>query len=224
MRRATFVMCVAVLAAVSPAAAGSLDVRLGAFFPQVRSTLFDDAGQLYGTRRSDWTGVTGGAEYSARLGRNVELGVHLDGYGRSLNTSYSGYTGDGGREIRQNLRLTTVPLGMTLRFTPTGRRARLAPYVGAGVDVIFWEYEAYGDFIDFFDDGLPVRYDDFVSSGATVGVHGVAGLRIPLDRDFSLTAEFRYLAAAKDDMEDDFRGNDIDVSGASATLGMNLRF
>ena len=80
---------------------------------------------------------------------NVELGVRFDCYSRTVDTSYRDYTWPDGREIQQSLRLSMVPLGVSVRFVPTSKRAKIAPYVGGGVDAIFYQYEEYGDFVDF---------------------------------------------------------------------------
>ena len=66
---------------------------------------------------------------------NVELGFHVDGYGKTVNTSYRDFTWDDGGEIDQTLRLTIVPSGVTLRLVPTSKRTKFAPYVGGGVDL-----------------------------------------------------------------------------------------
>jgi hypothetical protein len=106
----------------------------------------------------------------------------------------------------------------------------VAPYLAAGVDVFFWHYEAEGDFIDFQDPDLPIRHDRFISDGVTVGFHAAAGIRIPLNEDFSVVAEGRYQWAKDDDMGGDFSRppggapHQLDLSGASATLGFHLRF
>jgi opacity protein-like surface antigen len=238
MRRVLVVVTLALLA-VSPAlaSAGSLDLRIGGFFPQTDSNLFTDDSDLYtrqptllgasgrppGLSRSDWNGLYGGIEYSAQLARNVELGFHVDGYGRSLDTSYRDHTRQDGSEIQQTLRLNVVPLGVSVRLVPGGRHAALAPYVAVGVDAVFYKYEEFGDFIDFFDSSLPIRSDSFRSEGVAAGVHGAAGLRVALGDDFALVAEGRYLYS-KTDAGGDFRNYRIDLSGASATLGLHIRF
>lgn len=212
------------------ASAGGLDLRIGGFLPDAKSTLFQDDESLYtrdanpdvGVRPKDWRGITGGAEYNANLGRNLELGFSLDAYGRRLETSYRDYTDESGGEVRQTLKLTTVPLGVTIRLVPGSRYARLTPYLGAGVDLIFYRYEEYGDFIDFRGD-YSILSDDFVSEGVAPGVHVAGGIRVALNDDFSLVGEARY-QRAKHDMGDDFRGSRIDLSGTSVTLGLHLRF
>jgi hypothetical protein len=235
VQRAMAVLTLALVAAVPASArAGGLDLRLGAFFPSGNSNLFDDDNQLYlhnghPVTKSDFKGIYGGLEYNARLARNVEIGFSVDGYGRSLDTSYRDHVTQNGDEIRQTLQLNIVPVGVSIRIVPTNRRAPLAPYLAVGADLVFWNYEEFGDFVAFQDPALPIVPDHFKSSGVTPGVHVAVGLRIALNRDFSLVGEGRYLWA-KADMGGDFAptqpglGNRIDLGGASATLGIHIRF
>jgi opacity protein-like surface antigen len=225
MKRVLATVAVLVVVAVAvPAAAGSLEVRIGAFIPRAQSLLFEDTADLYDTETSDWTGVTGGLEYRQRLAETLEVGVHLDGYSRELHTSYREFVRDSGGEIRQTLKLTTAPLGVTLRFVPGDRHAAIQPYLGAGVDIVFWEYEEFGSFIDFFDDDEIVEFDSFISDGAAPAAHVAGGLRVALSPDIGLSAEARYLFAGKVEMGDDFRGSELDLAGASATLGFFVNF
>jgi opacity protein-like surface antigen len=210
------------LAPAAPAAAQGLDLRVGAFFPRADSNLFRDDEILYTVSKSDWTGVFGGAEYSHRLGENVELGVSIDYYERQIDTAYRDYVDGRGNDIFQTLRLEMVPVGVTLKFVAGDRFKAVQPYIGVGADLVAYKYEEFGEFIDF--DGRFDIYDDaFISESVTFGLHGVAGLRVPFGDDFALALEGRYLWA-KDDMPDDFRGNEIDLSGASATIGLHVRF
>ena len=229
MQRAMVVLTLAVVAAAPVSArAGGLDVHVGGYFPSGSSNLFSDDNQLYQhdghpVGKSDFNGVIGGFEYNARLVPNLEIGFGVDWYGRSLDTSYNSFVTSGGDEIRQTLRLEVVPVGVTIRIVPTSRRARVAPYLGVGADLVFWNYEEFGNFIDFQDPTQPVAPDHFRSSGVTGGAHVEAGLRIYLNRDFALVAEGRYLWA-KTNMGDDFSQNRIDLGGASGTLGFRIRF
>jgi opacity protein-like surface antigen len=226
MRRVMAVAALGILGmAVSAerAAAGGLDLRAGAFFPRAESNLFDDDTELYTIDKNDWVGFSGGAEYNLNLSDNVELGLSVDGYSRTKDTVYRDFTRPSGREIEQTLKLTTVPVGATLKYVFNARRGAFTPYVGVGADIVYYEYEEFGDFIDFNSNDLDVVGDDFFDSGAAPGFHAVAGLRFPLGDDFSLTAEGRYLWAKKD-MGEDFRQNEIDLSGPSATIGLNIRF
>ncbi len=214
---------VALAAAPRPAAAAGLDLRAGAFFPRADSNIFADTEELFGAQKDDWIGFTGGIEYSFRVARQLELGFHVDYYGKRLDTFYVDFTRPNGQDIFQTLEIDTVPTGATLRFVMNPSRGAVTPYLGVGADAVFYEYKQYGDFIDFFDDGLPVHTDFFVDEGTAFGFHVTAGVRIPMGDDFSLVAEGKYMWA-KTDMGEDFRLNEIDLSGPSATLGINLRF
>ena len=124
--------------------ASGAELRLGAFAPSADSQFFDDDDDLYATRDKDWRGLTGGGEFSFDLGPNVELGLHIDGYGRELSTSYREFTHENGDDIRQHLKLSIIPMGASLRILPAGKRAAISPYLAAGVDVVAYKYEEFG--------------------------------------------------------------------------------
>jgi hypothetical protein len=228
MRRATGVLTLLTLAAVPVVSeASSLDIRLGAFFPRAESNLFVDDADLYvkdgqPLQKDDWIGFAGGAQFNVEVAPYAELGFSIDGYSRTLDTSYREFVSESDREIFQSLRLTTVPVAVQLRLGPTDRGA-FSPYVAVGGDAVFYKYEEYGDFIDFDVPSHPIIPDSFISEGVGWGFHAAAGVRVPVSHDFSFNAEAKY-QWVKDDMPDDFAGNEIDLGGLTATLGVNLRF
>jgi hypothetical protein len=227
MRRLAAVLtCLLASAIAAPAHAGSLDLRGGAFFPRADSgapnDLFRDDSTLYTVGKSDWTGFYGGVQWNMKVAPLLEVGFSVDGYSREVHTSYRDYVRPNGREIQQTLEFDMVPMGITLRLGPTDRGV-FAPYIGGGVTFIAWEYEEYGEFIDFDSRDLDIVEDWFLSEGVDVGFHVVGGIRIPIGDDFSIVAEGRY-QWAEAEMGDDFRGNKLDLTGASATLGVNIRF
>jgi len=217
------------VAGASPLLAGGLDVRLGAFFPRGGETLFQDDRTLYNVSTSDFTGFTGGVEYNQVVVKNVEIGLSIDGYGQTVRSNYRDYTRPDGSEIHQTLKLSTLPLGLTVRFVPTSKRTKVAPYIGGGMDAIYWEYQEYGDFIDFLDPEYTIHSDSFRSSGWAFGLHVAGGCRFYLNRDFAIVGEGRY-QWAHEDMGGDFAPNapglvnTIDLSGWSATVGVHVRF
>jgi hypothetical protein len=217
------------LAGASSASASGLDLRIGGFFPRGNETLFQDVRELYMVEKSDFYGVYGGIEYNTEVAPNLEVGVSFDAFGSSEDTSYRDYVRPDGREIEQTLKLRMMPLGVTLRFLPTAKSASFVPYVGGGVDAVFYKYEEYGDFIDFFDPDYTVVPDAFRSESVAFGFHAVAGLRVYINRDFAIVGEGRY-QWAEDDMGDDFAPNEaglinrIDLSGPSFTVGLHVRF
>ncbi len=117
-----------------------------------------------------------------------------------------------------------VPLGVSLRAVPTSRRARVAPFVEVGADVVFYEYREFGDFIDFQDPTRAIYSDAFKASGAAPGFHVAGGIRVPVSDDFNIVGQYRYQIAKKKDMGDDFGGLALDLNGGMATFGVNIRF
>ena len=229
MRRATLSLTLlALLVASSRAGAGGLDLRIGGYFPRGNETLFEDDRSLYFVEKSDFYGVYGGIEYNQVVLDNVELAIHFDGYGRTVDTSYRDYTWDDGSEIRQSLKLSMLPLGVSVRFVPTSKRTKIAPFVGGGVDAIFYDYEEYGDFVCFPPASGTCRFDydvvadAFEADGTAFGFHALGGLRVYLNRDIAIVAEGRY-QWAEDDMGDDFTLR-IDLSGWTFTVGAHIRF
>ena len=241
MSRAAAALMALGLVAGSPAAgwASGLELRLGAFFPRGQSNLFDDVRELYtpdsradectvtscpGVQVEDWNNLYGGAEYSFNLAPKVEMAFSLDGYGKEIESSYRDSVRDDGSEIRQTLQLTMIPLGVSFRVTPLHRQAPVQPYLTVGGDAFFYRYEEFGEFIDFFDDSRPISSDSFVSDGVVFGGHAAVGLRVPIGHDFAITGEVRYQFAPRQQMDDDFSLNEIDLNGTTATIGVRLRF
>ena len=248
MRRAalSFTLLLTLLAAAPEAGAQGLDLRIGGFLPRLNDcgvpssqpaeyTLFQDVCELYVVDKNSFDGVFGGIEYSHVILKNVEVAVHVDGSSETVDTFYRDYErpperpGERGNNVFQTLRLRTAPLGVSLRFVPTGKRVKVAPFVGGGVDAIFYQYEEFGDFIAFEDPDFPIYADHFIADGTALGVHVLAGIRVYVNRDFAIVGEARY-QWAKDDMDDDFAPNEpglvnrIDLSGWTFTAGVHVRF
>ena len=228
------IIAVAVLGPVS-AYAGSLELRLGGFYPKADSLRFKDNEELFFVGKDDWAGLTGGLEYAWNAGRSSELGLHLDGFGRTIGTSYRDYKRGSGGEVLLDLELNIASLGASYRYVFGRRHARFKPYVGLGADVVFWEYKEVGSRIDFGDcDRFGceiVEFDEAFADGAVPAAHVMAGLRFAITPDIYLTAEAKYLAAATDEMKDDFgfvppgvAPNEINLSGSAATIGLMIRF
>src|SRR5262245_65338744 len=77
-RSLAFVAVLLLAASARPASAGSLDLRVGGFFPRAESSLFLDDASLYTVDpRSDFDGWYGGAEYSMKIHDYIELGIHV---------------------------------------------------------------------------------------------------------------------------------------------------
>lgn len=209
--------------APSEARASGLEVRIGGMLPRVDSILFDDSVILYQVEKDDFRGAFGGIEFTRKLAPNIELGLAVEGYGREIPTFYREFTRPSGREIEQTLRFVVVPASAIVRFLPDGRYRTWTPYVGAGVSALFWQYEEFGDFIDFGQNSQPVVPDSFKSNGTTGGFVLNAGLRYRINEDFQITADYRRFSG-KATAGGDFAPNEVDLTGSAVTVGFRLRF
>ena len=205
------------------ARASGFEVRFGGFLPKLDSILFADSIQLYTVQKDDFNGFFWGGEFTHNIHPNVEVALALEGYAKEIPTMYRDYTRDNGREILQTLRFQTIPLSAIVRAVPSGRYRKITPYIGGGFTANFWEYEEWGDFIDFDSRDYDVYFDSFKSEGTAWGPMVNAGIRYRVTTDFQIVADYRHFWG-KEIMDGDFRGNEIDVSGHAITAGFRLIF
>lgn len=243
MNRAAGVMIAAALAlplsATGASAQGpwparnAFQLRLGYFFPEGGGDLWDGNEQAFTLDASDFDDFSFGLGWVHSYSNLVETGVNLDFYGSRVRSSYRDYVDSGGFPIFHDTRLGETPLTVDVRFLPGGRH-RLRPggravrkpvfYVGAGLGVVFWYYEEYGDFIDFTVDELPIFPGSFRDSGTAFEYHGLAGVELPLGRTTHLLFEARY-SKADANLGGDFDGlGKIELGGPSLHGGLSFRF
>ena len=119
--------------------------------------------------------------------------------------------------------LRLIPAG---RYGGAGGRRAKRPvwYIGGGIGANLWEYEEFGDFVDFSDPDLPVVFDHFRDSGTTFQAHALTGFELPFGRAWSFVVEGKYTWASTD-LRGDFAGlGEIDLGGFSISAGGSIRF
>src|SRR6187399_2046978 len=159
-------------------------------------------------------GLTFGGEYLIPIGRFVEAGAGISYYKKSVDSRYALLVADDPStpqeeedDILQDLSVRQVPLAFTVRVLPLGASNPIQPYVGGGINVIFWNYKEEGEFVDEFND---VFIDTFEDSGTKVAPTILAGIRFAM-QGFSVGGEFRWQKADADlDPTGGFLGSKID--------------
>lgn len=221
------------VAAPDASAQQSLNLYIGAFAPQSldsRSTsdvLFQNSAFLSTLNRdrgidiNEFTGVSLGGEYLVGLGRNLEGGLGLGFYQRTVPVVYTDSVNANGSEIAQDLKLRVVPFTATVRFLPLGHDSGVQPYIGAGVGVFAWRYSETGEFIDRRNN---IFVDSFRASGTATGPVILGGIRFPIG-PVGVGGEIRW-QNAKSDLPSDqgFAGSTISVGGFNYIFTMNFRF
>lgn len=165
--------------------------------------------------------ATIGGEWLIPVGSMFEFGAGLSFSRKTVPSIYADYIDGDGTEVENNLRIRQVPLAFTGRWLPLGQSSPVQPYVGAGVGVILWKYEEFGEFIDFAN-GSQVFTDNFPSSGTTTAPIILGGVRFATDR-YAVGGELRY-QKAKGDLDPGFAGTKIDLGGWTYQATFGARF
>ena len=170
---------------------------------------------------SKFKGGTAGADWLIAVHDNVEVGLGLGVYSKSVPSTYADLINENGAEIEQRLKLRIVPFTATFRLLPLGRHAPVQPYLGAGVSVMSWRYTETGDFVDF--DGN-IFNDRFVGSGTETGPLLLGGVRVPIGST-DLGLEIRHQSGEGKIDPLDFAGaTKVDLGGFSYLATVNIRF
>jgi hypothetical protein len=211
---------------------GSLTLRGGFAFARAGSDLYDDVIDQFTLERGDFSGFSAAADLAIRATSRFDV-VLSGGFAQSSESSeYREFVGTDDLPIRQQTQLMRVPLTASLKgyLTPRGREigslawvpARVAPFVGAGGGVTWYQFEQTGEFI--FMETFDIFEDKLVSDGWAPTWHVLGGVDVALGPRFAVVGEARY-AWASADLEQDFEGYEpIDLSGLQTTIGFQVRF
>lgn len=207
--------------------------KLGQFFPDGGGELWPDNEDVFTLDISDFNDMIWGFSFVTGMSNELEIGLNVDFYDETVFSSYRDYVDEDGFPIYHDTRMSVMPVTVDLRFLPAGRyrmrpggRQILRPtfYIGGGGGLNFWEYEEVGDFIDFQVEPAEVFYGRFKDSGTTWEAHALAGFELPLSPGFNFLVEGRY-SWCEDTLGGSLAGlGDIDLGGASVSMGASFRF
>jgi hypothetical protein len=207
--------------------------------------LFKQTLELHTLDRNDFGSGTIAADLSFRLTQRLDLALSGAYAGRSAPSEFRKWTEAvtvNGQEVRQPIKQTTdfrrVPLSGSLKYFLASRGrslgefawvpSRLAPYVGAGGGVTWYRFRQTGDFVEDpyeVSGSHDIFSDTYESSGWAPSAHAMTGVDLTLSPHVGLTGELRY-TYSKGKLTGDYVGFDdgIDLSGATATVGLFFRF
>jgi len=213
----------------------AVQFRLGLFQLDGDSGFWDDTADVFTLEASDFDDAAVGFSYIRGVGEQLEVGFNADFFEERVRSEYRDFVDIDGYSILHDTELTIVPLTVDFRFVPGGRYrqrpgGRQVPkplfYVGAGIGITFWEYEEFGDFLDFGFDPPEIFYDEFQDEGAAFEIHALAGVEIPVSRRTNFLIEGR-VSDSDDELGGDFSGlpeRKIDLGGSSIYAGASIRF
>jgi hypothetical protein len=211
---------------------GSITLRGGFSQPTARSDAFDDATRFLTLSRGDFGGGSLGGDIGITLTERASLQFGIAASMRRVGSESRDFEGTDDLPILQTTIFRRVPVtaGLKYNLTPPGRSlgqlawvpARWSPYVAAGGGAMHYSYKQDGEFVDIED--LSIFRASLQSKGWGPTGYGAAGIDFSLTPHLGLTTEARY-DYARGEMNREFEGfNRIDLSGISATVGINFRF
>lgn len=215
----------------------SFTLRTGVVDMRASGGFFDVTTDLYTAERSDFRGLSLGAELAAMVNERFDVVVAFDGTGVTVDHESSIYEELDGTPIFQSTRIRTGPaiqLGARGFLLPRGEQIsnlawvpnRVAPFVGAGIGWTAWEVRQWGDFGFTTSEGDFILADDLSDSGWSGLAYAAAGTDLHLVRNWALTLEGRYQFASSDLRGDFVRLTDptLDLNGLRLTAGISVRF
>ncbi len=210
---------------------GAFVVRAGYDQAFANSDVFSFVRNELTLRRSDFGGLSIDGELTAHLSPRADIVFGLAWSGSRAGSEYRNFVDNNNLPIEQTTTFERVPLTVGLRYylRPPGEAighlawvpSRVAPYVGAGVGAMWYEFRQSGDFINMTN--MNVFADTYKSSDWTFTAHVNAGADVSLGPRLFFTTEARY-TWARAPMGADFTGYQrIDLSGLAVTFGLGYR-
>ena len=210
----------------------ALGVRLGHSSPRAESEVFDFTRDHLTVDRNDFDGLSVDGELSLRLTGHLDAALSVGVEQSNTRSELRDWVDENDFPIEQNTRFTRVPvtLGVKAYLLERGRcvsrlawiPTKLAPYLGAGVGIVWHHFEQIGDFVDF--DTNDIFSDGFESRASSPLAYLAAGFDFSLGPRWFLSSEARYSWASAEMGPDFVDFNDIDLTGFKATVGVSVRF
>jgi hypothetical protein len=204
------------------AEAGSFAFRIGQFAPKGESDLWAENVATFNVEVDDFNYVFGGGEFTFELSEFADFAMGVDIYSRRVSTHYREFVRDDGTEVRQDMKLSVIPLTAGVRFMPIGKFHVVFPYVAGGFGLYVYEYVEEGEYIDFATwDIFGARFQD---NGVGYGGYAAAGLEARVSQGFSVFGEYRrhwVLVQHGGDFRD---YGDFDLDATQIAFGFVFRF
>jgi hypothetical protein len=211
---------------------GFFGFRIGRFFPQADSDLFEMITNDLTLEKSDFRAWDFGVDGGVALKKRIDLIFSLDYMKRTKASEYRDYVDENELPITQTTKYEQVPLtgGIKFLLIPRGRRvgkyawlpSAVVPYIGGGAGVLWYRFQQEGDFVD--ESTYEIFPAHLKSSGWTPTVYASGGADIHVFKSTFLTLDLRYVWA-KPELDRDFVAFDaLDLSGLRVLAGLQFHF
>lgn len=195
------------------------------------SDLFAFSTEQLTLSRGDFDAPAVGGDLVVRLAPRLALALGASYAASRADSEFRDWVDQDDRPIEQTTRFQRLALTASGRFylAPRGRSvgrlawipARAAPYVGAGAGALWYRFRQEGDFVDF--QTSEVFGDVLESTGWAPVAQLLAGADVSLTPRLGLTGEARYLWGQAEPNRAFRDFDEMDLSGASLSLGLTYR-
>jgi hypothetical protein len=209
-----------------------LGFRLGAFFPDTDSDIFDMITDELTLEKGDFDTWDFGVDLGFSIHDRLDLVLSLDTSEQTVSSEFRDYVDDQGFPITQSTKFSQTPITAGIRYLlfPRGRQvgqyawipSRFVPYLSAGAGILNYKFEQAGDFIDY---STAEVFSAVLKSSNSVWITYLGcGADYNIYKSLYLTLDFRY-SWADDHLGRDFTGFDpIDLGGIRLTTGVQYHF
>ncbi|NLA75242.1 MAG: porin family protein [Deltaproteobacteria bacterium] len=209
-----------------------LGLRVGAFFPDTSSGIFDMITDELTLGKGDFDTWDFGIDLGFNIHDRFDLVLSVDTSAQTKNSEFRDYIDDQGFPITQSTRFSQTPitLGVRYLFVPRGRQvgqyawlpSRIVPYLSGGVGMLNYEFKQAGDFVDYST--MEIFPAVLKSSDSMWVTYLGCGADYNIYKSLYLTLDFRY-SWADDRLGHDFTGfGPIDLGGVHLTTGVQWHF
>ncbi|MCP4150087.1 MAG: outer membrane beta-barrel protein [bacterium] len=222
MKRTLLIILIILVAGIIPLSGHSLNLKMGTFFPSMKSDLWDLNRENLTFDKDDLRGAYYGAEFEVFMGRKLSLALEAGHYKKKAYSIYRDVEYEDGAQIEQDIFLRINSLEMGFKLYPAGHRKQFNPFIGGGVGLYAWRYVQGGEFVDFEEE--TVYEGEAETDTHTIGFNAKAGFTYRFRRNIGFSLEGRYVFL-KGELSDHFEGfNKLDLGGLTLNVGLNFYF
>lgn len=228
----------------------TVSFKFNYFVPRANSDLWTYEFDLMDFDKSSFQTTSIGFSYEYFLRREISLLISIGTYSKKKMGTYLDYVGDtiddedwafdygSGFAVQHTFDISIIPIQLSVKFTPLGRREKFIPYIGAGVGLYLWHLRIFGDWIvfseyaEFIDPnvegpviGYPIYFADAREDNkVNFGYHVFGGVMIPITNILSVDIEFKY-NVVEGSLTEDFEGFEpFDLTSYQFALGISYWF
>jgi len=209
-----------------------LGFRIGRFFPEADSGLFDMVTRELTLEKSDFRAWDFGIDFGFNIYNRIDLAFAFDSSTETKSSEFRDYVDDQDLPITQRTKFSQISLtaGIKYLLLSRGRQVgqyswmpnRIVPFLSGGAGILWYDFKQDGDFVDFTT--LDVFSAVLGSSGGVPSIYLGCGVDYNIFKSAYLTLDFKY-TWADDDLDQDFVGFDpIALSGIRLTTGIQWHF